>query len=161
MASASRYTVGWGTTRPSAALSRPGPSRIRPGMGLARNAEESGRVVGPTRDLGEGLRQIRGSSPFLECPSSSVIDTGRKRIIGLACNAPPRALHQPGGYFGPARGTNTRTRPTLSSRTTRPALQSNLEWGDADGGGPDPVAGRRLPHDVLRDRPPALGVRGG
>ena len=66
MARSSSYIAGWGTTRPRAALSWPEPSRIRPGMGFARNAEESGRVGGSTWDFGEGLRNMIGDWVWCE-----------------------------------------------------------------------------------------------
>ena len=88
--------------------SRPGPSRIRPGMGPCPECRGIGRAVGSTWDLGEGLRHAQESSPFQERPSSSVVDTGRKRITRLACNDPPRDVQQPGMDFGPAREASRR-----------------------------------------------------
>ena len=50
MAKSSSYIAGWDATRPRAAPYWPGPSRIRLGMGFARNAEESGRVDASAAD---------------------------------------------------------------------------------------------------------------
>jgi hypothetical protein len=75
-----------GTTRPRAAPDCPGPSRIRLGMGFARNAEESGRV---------GAYVADGHVPVAEQVAADrrlvaavVVPLG---LMGLSCPVPDDA----------------------------------------------------------------------
>jgi hypothetical protein len=50
-------------------------------------------------------------------------DAGSERKVRVnGPDDPPRALHQPGGYFGPARQASRRTRPTLFTLSKRASV---------------------------------------